>query len=211
MPRERIDMSIEYVSDSEFEERVLGSKRPVVVLLTLESDLDQKMSRIIGRIAADRGDEAEFLAVKLSESPLLAERFGPSPTPRVLVFAGGNAVAQLVGVHARESICKEIDKVVSRPVDELPVLREEDLKVRVSAGGEWSNAVTSGLIAGVAFGFALHYLSGVLILMIPAFAVGLFILNDNFRFSWSQKLVAIALMLVVGLFGPDFLKWAYTQ
>ena len=204
-------MSMEYLADSEFEKRVLGSKRLVVVLFSLERDADLKMSRIIGRIAGERGNEAEFLVVKLSESPGCAKRYGISVAPMVLLFAGGNAVGQLVGLHPKDVISQQINRVLARPVDELPILGVKEMKVRVGATGEWSMAVTSGLVVGAVFALALHYVRGVLAFMVLAFAIGLFILNDNFRFSWSQKVLAIGLMLAVGLFGPDFLKWAYAK
>jgi len=120
--------------------------------------------------------------------------------PGVILFAGGNAVAQLIGVHPKDALTQEIDKVRSRPVHELPILRAEDLKVRVNAGGDWPNAVTSGIAAGVVFGLARQHLTGSLALMIPAAAIGLFIFNDNFRFTSTQKIFAIGLMIAVGLF-----------
>ncbi|PKK81993.1 MAG: hypothetical protein CVT49_16055, partial [candidate division Zixibacteria bacterium HGW-Zixibacteria-1] len=120
-----------------------------------------------------------------------------------------NYVSIFLGEDQRDDIIREIDSVLSRPVEELQPLDKEELKVRVQ-GGEWGNAITSGIVAGIVLGFALQYFQGVLMLMVPAAAIGFFIFSSNFRFSWEQKALAIAIMLTVGFFGETFLRWAYS-
>ena len=100
----------------------------------------------------------------------LAPSYEISATPRVLLFAGGNAVAELIGLHSRDAICQEIDKVLARPIDELPKLNPDgeatrvDKKARAKSLSErlvtldrtlgakaeyWGDAFLSGLIAGI--------------------------------------------------------------
>jgi hypothetical protein len=202
-------MAIEYISDMELDQK-LGANRAVVVLYSFEQENDLKMSRILGRIQAERSDDVRFFAIKLDDEQKRAQRHGITVAPVVRVFVGGKPVAQTAGIQAREAISRQIDAVVNRPVEELTILSIKECEVRVTKG-EWMNAVTSGLLAGVVFSVAIHYLQGVFVFMVPAIALGFFILNDNFRFSWEQKALAIGLMLVVGLFGGDFLRWAYAK
>ena len=204
------DTPLECVADVDFATRVLGSKRLAVVLFSMEGVSDLKMSRIIGRIAPERGDNFEFFVAKLAECPTWAKRFGILATPVVLVFAGGNPVAQLVGLHPSDTVCSLLDRATSRPASELPVLGAKELGARVNVADGWGHAVTSGVIAGAVFGFALRKLGGPWVFIIPASAAGMFILNDNFRFSRGQKAFAIGLMLVVGLVGQEVLALAYS-
>jgi len=202
-------MAVEYISDVDLDKK-LESSRAVVVLYSFEREYDLKMLRILGRIATERTDGVGFYTVKLGEERNRAQRHGITVAPVVRIFVSGKPVAQIAGLQPREAISRQIDAVANRPIEELTVLTVKQCEVQVIKG-EWMNAVASGIFAGVAFGVGIHYLEGVFRFAVPATAVGFFILNDNFRFSWPQKALAIGLMLVVGLYGGDFLRWAYAK
>ena len=202
-------MSLECISDADFKTRVLGSDRVVVVLFSMERDFDIKMSNVLGRIAIQRGEEPKFFIVKLLESPACAQRYGVSAAPQIFLFAGGNVVGRLIGLHPRDAICQVIDSVLTRPVDELPILNVEELGVHVNAtAGAWNLVVVSGLITGVVLAIAKGAMgpSG---LLLAGLAYGFFIQNSNFRFNLLQKAGAAVIALVVGFYGREILElWA---
>jgi hypothetical protein len=157
------------------------------------------------RIANERNDDVRFYAVNLDGDKQRQRRHSVTAAPIVRIFMRGNPVAQMAGVHARDQVARRIDEIVNSRPEELSVLTEKESEVRV-VKGEWTIAITSGILAGAVFRFALLHLSGVLVLMVPASAAGFLIFNDNFRFSWEQKATAIGLMLAVGFLRVDFLR-----
>jgi hypothetical protein len=197
-------MAIEYISDAELE-GALGSNRCVVVLYSFEGEYDLRTWRMLDRIANERNDDVRFYAVNLDGDKQRQRRHSVTAAPIVRIFMRGNPVAQMAGVHARDQVARRIDEIVNSRPEELSVLTEKESEVRV-VKGEWTIAITSGILAGAVFRFALLHLSGVLVLMVPASAAGFLIFNDNFRFSWEQKATAIGLMLAVGFLRVDFLR-----
>ena len=197
-------MILEYVSDVELEKK-LKSDRPVVVLYSLDQDVDLKMSRILGRIAAERHNEVHFCGVKLSGDPNHMKRHGIKFTPVIRMFVGSNPVSQTAGLQPRDVISQWIDSIINRPVEELKPLNHEEMQVKI-VEGEWWEAIGSGVFAGIVLMFTKHHFEVVHILMVASVAIGFLIINENFRFSWEQKAFAIALMLIVGFFGDNVLQ-----
>jgi thioredoxin 1 len=202
------------VSDQSFKEEVLESRMPTVVHFSLDSEYDARMAPIRDELAESLTGRASFLLLNMSENPELCQKYGVSSAPTLLTFIAGKAVGYTIGMQTIDELRTRVTAVLDKPADEQQELSQEDLKKASKAAqpsGEWTNALTSGLVAGGVFFFARAHLQGAASLIVPGFAMAFFITNGNFRFSIPQKALAILLMFVIGMYGQDMLDWFMSQ
>jgi len=91
------------VTDSSFEEVVLGS--PVPVLVDFHSFLCGPCNRqkaILADLSDDVGDSARIVTVEILMNERLAEKYGIAALPTLIVFMDGREVHRLVGVKTKD-------------------------------------------------------------------------------------------------------------
>ncbi len=90
------------IGEDEFEETVLNSEVPVVVLFKSEWCPGCKLMVPVAEELADEGTKTVY--VDVAESPSLAAEYGVMSIPATIVFVDGKAEKTFVGAVARNQI-----------------------------------------------------------------------------------------------------------
>lgn len=93
------------IRDSDFEEMVLQSDRPVLVHFWAAWDQPSRMMQsVVDRLAIAVEDWADVYFVNVDRSSTLAVQYEVSGVPTFVVFADGQAVARKVGAMTEEQM-----------------------------------------------------------------------------------------------------------
>src|SRR3982751_4423237 len=86
------------VTETSFEQEVLGSDKPVIVDFWAEwCGPCHAVSPVLDRIAEERAGELKLVKVNIDEEEGLAQRYGIASIPTILLFKGGEPVAAAIG------------------------------------------------------------------------------------------------------------------
>lgn len=202
--------TIKTVFETNFNETVLENSIPTVVHFSLDSEFDAQMQPLLESLARSLTSKATFATVNISENTNLCEKYGISLAPTLLFVVTGKVVGYIIGIQTAEDLKLKVSTMLEKPADDHKEIDPGEIKKASKAAqpsGEWSNALTSGLVAGLVFLFSRTKLEGAATLIVPGLAMAFFITNSNFRFSFAQKAFAIVLMLVIGTYGSDIMKF----
>ena len=93
------------VTETSFEEEVLGSDKPVIVDFWAEwCGPCHAVSPVLDRIVEERPDELKLVKVNIDEEEGLAQRYGIASIPTILLFKGGEPVAAAIGAQPKGAI-----------------------------------------------------------------------------------------------------------
>ena len=99
------------VSDSSFENDVLGSGKPVLVDFWAEWCAPCRMlAPTVAAVAEHFGESATVVKLNVDDNPSTAQRYGIKGIPTLILFRDGKEVERVVGATSKESIMKMIEK-----------------------------------------------------------------------------------------------------
>jgi thioredoxin 1 len=102
------------VTDQDFEERVLGSERPVLVDFWAEWCVPCHMvSPVVEEIGRDKGDDLQVAKLNIDENPDVTRKYGVMSIPTLMLFKDGKEIARVVGARGKDALLKEIDPHVA--------------------------------------------------------------------------------------------------
>lgn len=102
------------VTNSEFEQKVVGASRPVLIDFWAEwCNPCRMLGPTIEQIAEDYKDRVIVGKVNIDEEPELANRFGVMSIPTLIVFLDGSVADKSVGVVSKEKIATMLDNVLN--------------------------------------------------------------------------------------------------
>ena len=102
-------MSVTEVTDQDFQTEVLSSERPVLVDFWAEWCVPCHMvSPVVEEIARDHAETMKAVKLNVDDNPETARRFGVLSIPTLILFAGGEERARVVGARGKEAILREI-------------------------------------------------------------------------------------------------------
>ena len=103
--------NIVVANDLNFDEAVLGSDTPVLVDFAATWCGPCKMiAPLVEQLADEYEGRAKVAKVDIDESPGTASRFGIRGVPTLMVFKGGQVVAQQVGAAPKGKIAELIER-----------------------------------------------------------------------------------------------------
>src|ERR671914_2730970 len=86
------------VTESTFEQEVLQSEKPVIVDFWAEwCGPCHAVAPVLDKIVEERGDEVKLVKVNIDEEQGLAQRYGISSIPTMILFRDGEPAAAAIG------------------------------------------------------------------------------------------------------------------
>ena len=93
------------VTAASFDAQVLQADRPVLVDFWAEwCGPCKAIAPVLEQVAAEAGDRLSVVKLNIDEHPSMAARFGVRSIPTLLLFKGGQVLAQKVGAVSRSQI-----------------------------------------------------------------------------------------------------------
>lgn len=101
-------------TDSDFEEKVLKSDKPVLVdFWAVWCGPCKMQGPIVEDVAKEIGDKAVVGKLNVDENPQAAQKYGVMSIPTLMVFKDGKVAKQFVGVQNKETLVEAINNAAS--------------------------------------------------------------------------------------------------
>lgn len=102
-------MNTRTLNSTNFDSTLTAGQRPVLVDFWAEWCGPCKMiAPVLEELATEQGDRAVIAKVNVDESPDLAERFGITAIPTLIVFKNGQPVRTFRGVQSRSALAASL-------------------------------------------------------------------------------------------------------
>ena len=93
------------VTETSFEQEVLGSDKPVIVDFWAEwCGPCHAVSPVLERIVDERNGDLKLVKVNIDEQPELAQRFGVQSIPTMILFKDGQPAAAAIGAQPKPAL-----------------------------------------------------------------------------------------------------------
>jgi len=102
------------ITDDNFESEVLKSDKPVLVdFWAVWCGPCQMQGPIVEEVAKTLAGKAKVGKMNVDENPQVAQKFGIMSIPTLMIFKGGSAVKQFIGVQSKETLLGELNKLIN--------------------------------------------------------------------------------------------------
>lgn len=106
-------MGAQQVSDKDFENEVLKAEQPVLVDFWAEwCGPCRALAPSLDAIASEKGAALKVVKVNIDENPNSPSKYGVRSIPTLLIFKGGEVVAQTVGAMPKSELEKWINSAL---------------------------------------------------------------------------------------------------
>lgn len=99
------------LSDENFQSEVLDSEKPVLVDFWAPWCMPcQMLAPVLEEVEKEIGDKAKVAKLNVDENQETSAKYEIRSIPNVMVFKGGEAVEQLVGLRQKEEYIEALNK-----------------------------------------------------------------------------------------------------
>jgi thioredoxin 1 len=107
-------MTIQEITDEQFASEVLASEVPVLVEFWAPwCGPCRQLAPVLEQLAEERAGSLKVVKINQDEQPLRSAEYRVMGVPTMLVFDGGEAVAQLVGARPKARLADDLDRVLA--------------------------------------------------------------------------------------------------
>ncbi|MDE1151781.1 MAG: thioredoxin [Micavibrio sp.] len=107
-------MGAQQVSDKDFEQEVLKSDVPVLVDFWAEwCGPCRALGPSLEALATEKGQEIKVVKVNIDDNPNAPSKYGVRSIPTMLIFKGGQVVAQTVGSMPKSDLYKWVETSIA--------------------------------------------------------------------------------------------------
>lgn len=97
-------MAVPFITDSDFEEKVVKSEKPVLVDFYAEWCGPCKMAEpVLEELSETYKDKATIVKINVDENPKMSEKFGVLSIPTTILFKGEEEVGRQVGFAGKRA------------------------------------------------------------------------------------------------------------
>jgi thioredoxin 1 len=101
------------VTDSEFENQVLKSEKPVMIDFWAPwCGPCKAIGPVIEELAGSFGDQIQFMKCNVDDNPVTPGKYGIKAIPTLIFFKDGNVVDQITGMVAKSKLEESIKKLL---------------------------------------------------------------------------------------------------
>ncbi|MFN8548351.1 MAG: thioredoxin [Candidatus Eisenbacteria bacterium] len=105
--------SVAATQDGSFQTDVLQSEIPVLVDFWAEwCGPCRQLGPIIDQVGTELAGKVKVLKLNVDENPAVTQRFGIQSIPTIMLFSGGQARGQIVGLRPKNDILRQIESVL---------------------------------------------------------------------------------------------------
>jgi thioredoxin 1 len=98
------------ITDSEFEQKVLQSDKPVLIDFWADWCVPCHMvSPVVEEISRDHAEQLVVGKLNIDDNPETPRRYGVLSIPTLIVFKDGQEKARVVGARGKDAILREIE------------------------------------------------------------------------------------------------------
>lgn len=101
------------IEDSNFEQEVLQSEKPVLVDFWAPwCGPCKAIAPLIEELVEAFGDKIKFTKCNVDDNPVTPGKYGIKAIPTLIFFKGGDAVDQITGIVPKEKLEKTINNII---------------------------------------------------------------------------------------------------